>query len=171
MPLFAALLAIMLSSSLYAETTANSVSSLDVERYLGRWYEIASFPMYFQRMCVADTTADYSKQAEDKITVVNRCRKQDGSFAEADGHASIVPHSGNAKLKVSFFWPFSADYWVFGLGDEYQWALVGNPNHKYLWLLSRSQTISSQDLNDALDIAKEQGFDISKLNYTLQRVD
>ncbi|AMC35803.1 hypothetical protein VN23_14900 [Janthinobacterium sp. B9-8] len=58
---------------------------------------------------------------------------------------------------------------MFGIGDDYQWALVGNPNHKYLWLLSRSQSISSQDLNTALDIAKEQGFDISKLNYTLQR--
>ncbi|MCX7208318.1 MAG: lipocalin family protein [Proteobacteria bacterium] len=152
-----------------AEPTA--IAALDVDRYLGRWYEIASFPMFFQRMCVSDTTADYSKQGEDKIGVLNRCRKQDGSFAEADGHASVVPHSGNAKLRVSFFWPFAADYWVFGLGEDYQWALVGNPNHKYLWLLSRSQTINHQDLNTALEIAKEQGFDISKLNYTLQRMD
>jgi apolipoprotein D and lipocalin family protein len=168
MRLSALLLSLIISSFTYAEPT--TVPSLDLDRYLGRWYEIASFPMYFQRMCVADTTAEYSK-ADDRINVVNRCRKQDGSFAEADGHASVVPHSGNAKLKVSFFWPFSADYWVFGIGDDYQWALVGNPNHKYLWLLSRSQSISSQDLNIALEIAKEQGFDISKLNYTLQRVE
>jgi apolipoprotein D and lipocalin family protein len=165
----AILLTAIFMATARAEPTA--IAALDVDRYLGRWYEIASFPMFFQRMCVSDTTADYSKQGEDKIGVLNRCRKQDGSFAEADGHASVVPHSGNAKLRVSFFWPFAADYWVFGLGEDYQWALVGNPNHKYLWLLSRSQTINHQDLNTALEIAKEQGFDISKLNYTLQRMD
>ncbi|STR45274.1 lipocalin family protein [Iodobacter fluviatilis] len=169
MRISALLLSLMISGTACAEPV--TIASLDLDRYLGRWYEIASFPMYFQRMCVADTTAEYTKQGDDKIGVLNRCRKQDGSFAEAGGHASVVPNSGNAKLKVSFFWPFSADYWVFGLGDDYQWALVGNPNHKYLWLLSRSQTISRQDLNAALDIAKEQGFDISQLNYTLQRED
>ncbi|MGL4604977.1 MAG: lipocalin family protein [Iodobacter sp.] len=169
MRLLTLLLTLCLSATAHAG--ANAVPSLDLERYLGRWYEIASFPMYFQRMCVSDTTAEYSKEENNRIGVLNRCRKQDGSFAEANGHASVVANSGNAKLKVSFFWPFSADYWVFGLGDEYQWALVGNPDHKYLWLLSRSQTISNQDLNTALGIAKEQGFDISKLNYTLQRTD
>ncbi|AMC35802.1 hypothetical protein VN23_14895 [Janthinobacterium sp. B9-8] len=88
------ILGLIISSFTHAEPI--TVATLDIDRYLGRWYEIASFPMYFQHMCVADTTAEYSK-ADDRINVVNRCRKQDGSFAEADGYASVVPHSGNAN--------------------------------------------------------------------------
>ena len=74
--------------------------------------------------------------------------------------------TGNGQLKVSFFWPFSADYWVIGLDDEYRWAVVGNPNRKYVWVLSRSPRLPSDQLDRALQAAASQGFDLAQLKYT-----
>jgi apolipoprotein D and lipocalin family protein len=144
-----------------------SVRSVDLDRYLGKWYEIAAFPMFFQRRCVGDTTAEYSHRPDGDITVVNRCRTEDG-FDQAVGKAWAVEGTGNAQLKVSFFWPFRADYWVLGLDDDYQWAVVGNPNRKYLWVLSRTPLLARDRLDRALDAAARQGFDLSQLKYTVQ---
>lgn len=114
-----------------------SVAAVDLARYAGKWFEIASFPMFFQRQCVGDTSASYALGADGRVEVSNRCRTENG-FDEAKGVATVVEGWGNSRLKVSFFWPFKSDYWVMGLDNDYRWAVVGNPNRKYLWVLSRT---------------------------------
>ena len=145
-----------------------SVPAVELDRYLGKWYEIASFPMFFQRMCVADTTAEYSQGEDGVVLVKNRCRRDDGSFAEANGKARVVPDTGSAQLKVSFFWPFSAPYWVIGLAPDYSWAVVGNPNREYLWILSRTPRLEPQQLEAARAAAVAQGYDLAQLRTTRQ---
>ena len=145
-----------------------TVPKVDLERYVGKWYEIANFPMFFQRKCVGDTTAEYAANADGTIAVKNRCREEDGTFNEADGTATVVENSGNAKLEVSFFKPFKGDYWVIGLDPEYKWSVVGAPNRKYLWILSRTPTLDAASLEQALAAAKAQGYTFEELRYTKQ---
>ncbi len=144
-----------------------TVASVDLQRYLGLWHEAARLPMWFQRNCVADTTAQYGLLEDGKnsgkISVTNRCRTKDGSFDQAQGKASVVENSGNARLKVSFFWPFSGDYWVIGLDPEYRWAVVGEPKRKSLWILSRTNPMPASELAAAKQIALAQGYDLTTL--------
>lgn len=150
-----------------AEAPVDSVAAVDLARYAGKWYEVASFPMFFQRNCVGDTTADYALTPEGDVSVTNRCRTADG-FDQAQGKAWAVEGSNNARLKVSFFWPFRSDYWVLGLDAGYRWAVVGNPNRKYLWILSRTPQLDKPLLEAALKAAATQGFDLKQLKYTVQ---
>jgi len=128
---------------------------------------VASFPMFFQRQCKGDTTAEYASKPNGDIAVRNRCRTDSG-FDEANGSATVVEGSNNSRLKVSFFWPFKADYWVIGLDPEYRWAVVGNPNRKYLWVLSRTPQLPEPLMQAALEAASQQGFDLTQLKYTPQ---
>lgn len=144
-----------------------TMPSLDIARYLGKWYEIAAFPMFFQRQCVGDTTAEYALRSDGDIGVTNRCRTQDG-FDEVTGRAWIHDPAHPARLKVSFFWPFRSDYWVIGLDTNYRWAVVGNPTRKNLWILSRTPILPKALLDDALHAALAQGYDIGQLRYTTQ---
>jgi apolipoprotein D and lipocalin family protein len=121
--------------------------------------------MFFQRRCLGDTTAEYTLRQDGGIAVRNRCRTEDG-FDEATARAWAVEGSGNARLEVQFFWPFRADYWVIGLDTHYRWAVVGHPARKYLWILSRTPTLSPQQLEAALASARAQGFDLARLRYT-----
>jgi len=162
-----ALLSFGASFAALAQAPVVSVPSVDLVRYGGKWFETASFPMFFQRNCIADTTAEYAPSAGGGITVHNRCRTKSG-FDEATGKATIVEGFGNSRLKVSFFWPFKADYWILGLDPEYRWAVVGNPNRKYLWVLSRTAQLPPALLEAALASARAQGFDLSRLRYTAQ---
>ncbi|MBM5572058.1 MULTISPECIES: lipocalin family protein [Deefgea] len=157
--------ALLASQSLMAADlpTVQSVPQVDLARYVGTWHEIARFPMYFQNQCVGDVTANYSKMDNGKIKVINRCRTKDGEFDQAEGSASVVENTGNAQLKVSFFWPFRADYWIIGLDPEYRWAVVGNPNRKYLWILSRTKNMTADDLAAAKATALAQGYDLQQL--------
>ena len=168
---FAAILIVGLPTWVHATEASQapvaSVASVDLSRYIGKWYEIGSFPLFFQRNCVGDTTAQYALEADARVSVTNRCRTASG-FDEAVGHASVVAGSANARLKVSFFWPFTADYWVIGLDPDYRWAVVGNPNRKYLWVLSRTAELPKPLLDAALASATAQGFDLSQLRYTSQ---
>ena len=145
-----------------------SVAAVDLQRYLGQWFEIGSLPLFFQRNCVADTSAQYGLAPDGvSLTVVNRCRTADG-MDEATGRATVVPGYANSRLKVSFFWPFKADYWVIGLDPDYRWALVATPNRKYLWLLSRTPQLPQPEVQAALAIATAQGYDLSAFRYTPQ---
>lgn len=153
--------------TVHAETPVASVPQVDLARYLGKWFEIASFPMFFQRKCIGNTTAEYARNTDGSVAVTNRCDTADGS-TQALGKATVVEGTGNAQLKVSFFWPFRADYWVIGLDPEYRWAVVGNPNRNYLWVLSRTSVLQPELLDAALLSAKTQGFDLSQLKYTRQ---
>jgi apolipoprotein D and lipocalin family protein len=151
----------------FAQTAVTSVPSVDLSRYGGKWFEIASFPMFFQRNCIADTTAEYSLAKDGTIIVRNRCRTDSG-FDDALGKASAVDGFANSRLKVWFFWPFKADYWVIGLDPAYRWAVVGNPNRKYLWILSRTPQLPADELQAALASATAQGYDLTALRYTKQ---
>ncbi|RFO97134.1 hypothetical protein DIC66_08285 [Rhodoferax lacus] len=150
-----------------APAPVTSVAAVDLARYSGKWFEIAAFPMFFQRSCIGDTTAEYSARDDGAINVHNRCRTDSG-FDDATGKATVVEGFANSRLKVSFFWPFKADYWVLGLDPEYRWAVVGNPNRKYLWVLSRTPQLPAPLLEAALASASAQGFDLSQLHYTSQ---
>jgi apolipoprotein D and lipocalin family protein len=148
------------------------VEQVDLERYLGRWYEIASFPQSFQRGCVA-TTADYSLRDDGRIRVVNECRDAsfDGDLRRADGLAWVSdPQGSQAKLKVQFFWPFSADYWIIALDPEYRYAAVGHPSRDYLWILSRTPTLDPALYATLLAGIEARGFDLERLKQTPQPV-
>ncbi|MCU0661012.1 MAG: lipocalin family protein [Myxococcota bacterium] len=123
----------------------HTVPRVDLERYLGTWYEIASFPQSFQRGCSA-STATYTLGDDGKIDLLNRCRKGSPSGPEksARGRARAVDPSSNAKLEVSFFGPFWAQYWIIDLGVDYEYAVVGHPSRDYLWILSRAPTMKAE---------------------------
>ncbi len=143
-----------------------TVSSVDIERYLGKWYEIAAIPQRFQRGCAA-TTAEYSLRDDGKIDVLNVCRLEDGSIKRARGKAWVVDET-NAKLKVRFFWPFTGDYWIIELAEDYSYAVVGHPDRDYLWILSRTAEMSPA-LHEMLmqTIETKHGYDVSKIVRTL----
>lgn len=147
-----------------------TVEYVDLNRYLGQWYEIASFPQSFQEGCTA-TTAYYSLKANGKIAVKNQCRldSPDGPLKTANGTARVVDKESNAKLKVTFFWPFAGDYWILDLDPDYQWAVVGDPSRESLWILARTSTMEESLYKEITSrIASEQGFDISRLRKTIQ---
>jgi apolipoprotein D and lipocalin family protein len=153
-----------------AETAVAAVPQVDLARYAGKWFEIAAFPMFFQRNCIGDTTAEYALTPAGDVSVTNRCRTDSG-FDEARGKATVVEGGNNARLKVSFFWPFRSDYWVIGLDADYRWAVVGNPNRNYLWVLSRTPQLPKELLDAALKAAVAQGYDLAQLRYTAQAAE
>ena len=135
-----------------------AVSHVDLHRYVGLWYEIGRYPNSFQKGC-QDSTAMYTICPDGKIDVVNSCRnEQDGSLREAKGRAWVVDKNSNARLKVSFFWPFRGDYWIIDLGREYEYAVVGTPNRRYLWILSRTPEIHPDILEKIVQNAEKRGF-------------
>lgn len=145
------------------------VDSVDLERYLGKWYEIASYPAWFAKNCTA-TTAEYTLLPDGKIQVVNRCRKGriDGPPEEAKGKAEVVDTTTNAKLKVWFFWPFKGNYWIIDLDENYQWAVVGEPTRKYLWILSRTPRMEEKVYRAIVSRLPEKGYDPTKLQTNRQ---
>ncbi len=145
----------------------NVAPSVDLERYVGRWYEIAHLPFRFQRDCDRDTTATYELRPDGKISVLNACRTAQGKLNTAKGTARVASANGpNTKLKVTFFWPFSGNYWIIDLDPEYRWAVVGEPNRKYLWVLSREPKLDEATFNGILERARQQGYDLSRLILT-----
>lgn len=146
-----------------------TVEHVELQRYLGTWYEIASFPHRFQRGCTA-TTATYAMRQDGQIDVLNRCRKGslDGPEKEARGRARVVDRASNAKLQVSFFWPFWGDYWIVDLGADYEYAVVGHPSRDYLWILSRSPTMSRELYDSIVRRLEAQGYDTVRLHRTAQ---
>lgn len=154
------------------ESTApplRTVAKVELDRYLGTWFEIASYPQRFQRDCTA-TQANYSLDDDGDILVENRCRKHslDGKLDTAKGRARVVDRGSNAKLEVSFFRPFWGDYWIIDLGDEYEYAVVGHPSREYLWILSRTPTLDPTVYAGILERLVAQGYDTSRLQTTLQ---
>lgn len=144
-----------------------TVDNVDVERYLGNWYEIANIPNNFQKGCVC-TSAEYKLIDANTLRVTNSCLK-DGKLDEANGRAFVVEGTGNAKLKVQFFWPFRGDYWIIELDKEnYTYAVVGTPSRKYLWILSRTSKMDESLYNSLLEKCKANGFDVSKVVKTKQ---
>jgi apolipoprotein D and lipocalin family protein len=142
------------------------VSRVDLGRYAGRWYEIASFPQRFQRGCT-DSRADYRLRDDGTVEVLNSCLR-DGKVDTATGKAWVVDTATGAKLKVSFFWPFRGDYWIIELGEDYEYAVVSAPSLKYLWILSRTPRMDEQRYQAIVGRLKDRGFDIARLSRTPQ---
>jgi apolipoprotein D and lipocalin family protein len=146
-----------------------TVPHVDLTRYMGTWYDIASFPQRFQKGCTG-TIATYTLRADGTVEVLNRCARGslDGKVTVARGRARVVDQTTNAKLKVSFFWPFWGDYWVVDLGKDYEYAVVGHPNRQYLWILSRTPTLAPDVYDGIVERLKRQHYDTSRLVRTLQ---
>jgi apolipoprotein D and lipocalin family protein len=135
-----------------------TVPSVDLERYVGTWYEIAHLPNFFQAKCASDTQASYRQDGQD-VEVVNQCRKEDGTLEQISGIAKVVEGSHGAKLRVSFFRPIYGDYWILDLDPDYRWVLVGEPSRQYAWILARSPSLDAATQETLLARAAALGFD------------
>jgi len=143
----------------------NTVNNLELQKYLGKWYEIARYDHRFERGLVG-VTAEYSVRPDGKIKVVNSGYKKslDGPYSEAIGKAKIPdPEKEPGKFKVSFFWIFYTDYFVLELDDNYQWAVIGSSSDKYLWILSRTPQMEEELYKTLLGKIKKRGYDITTL--------
>jgi apolipoprotein D and lipocalin family protein len=151
------------------------IAALDVPRYMGTWYEIAKYPNWFQKKCVADTRAQYSAQPSGTVQVVNRCRKENGEFDEAVGEARQMGAATSPKLQVRFAPAWLSwlpmvwgDYWVIDLDERYQLVAVSEPKREYLWVLSRTPQISAEAYDALMARLKLQGFALERLERTKQ---
>ena len=146
-----------------------TVSFVDLKKYAGKWFEIASFPTPFQKNCHC-TTAEYTLSDKGYVFVENKCKKDSihGKESYIKGKAYVVENSGNAKLKVQFFWPFKGNYWIIELADDYSYAVVADPRKNYLWILSRTPKMDDSVYQKIISKIKEKGFDLSKIKLTPQ---
>jgi apolipoprotein D and lipocalin family protein len=152
------------------------VPEVDLARYAGQWYEIARFPNRFQKRCAGEVTAQYTLQPSGKISVLNRCRLENGGQIQAEGVARVVGKGQpNSSLKVRFAPAFLSfipqvwgDYQIIALSPDYTHALVGDPAREYLWILSRSPQMDDATYNQLVDEARAQDFDVSRLQKTRQ---
>lgn len=168
---------ILAATSVRAQTPppVRTVERVDLDRYLGDWYEIAKYPNRFQKKCATDVRASYARRSDGRLDVVNRCRAADGAAVEVEGVARVEDARTFAKLKVRFapaylsFLPMVwGDYWILGLADDYSWVVVGSPDRKYLWILARTPVLDPARLNAAHAAASANGFDIARLEATRQ---
>jgi apolipoprotein D and lipocalin family protein len=134
-----------------------SVSAVDLNRYLGTWYEIYRLPNRFEGTDCVTVSAQYALKDDGNVSVLNTCLKKDGPKV-ANGIAKVVPGSNNSKLKVSFFRPFYGDYWVIDLAEDYSWVLVGEPAGKYFWILARQKQLDSKSEEALLTKAEKLGY-------------
>ena len=169
-------LALAMATFPVGQAEVQTVPQVDLERYLGRWYEVARFPNDFQKDCAGDVRATYSKRTDGRLKVLNECSTRDGKEKSAEGVARVVDATTNAKLKVRFAPAFLSwisavwgDYWILGLDRDYRWATVGSPDRKYLWILSRTPQIGEAEYDRAVKHATDNGFDGSRLVRTPQR--
>lgn len=172
MSIFMLIVSFTSCSSSKSMTDKTLVNSLDIQKYLGTWYEISRYDHSFERDLVG-VTANYSLRPDGKIKVINRGYKNtlDGEFSEAIGKAKIPdPVMRPGRLRVSFFWIFYADYLVFELDPEYQWVVIGSKSDKYLWILSRTPQLEASVYNDLLLRLQNRGYDTSKLIMVKQKI-
>jgi len=137
----------------------NTVSSVDIEKYMGKWYEISTIPQRFQKGCHC-TTAEYTLTDKNFVKVLNSCKKDsvNDSVTQIEGKAFVVKNSNNSKLTVQFFWPIKAKYWIIDLAPDYSYAVIGHPNRKYLWILSRTTQLDESTYQQIISRLKEQDF-------------
>ena len=146
-----------------AETKLTPVRNFNVEKYTGKWYEIARTENRFEKGC-SNVSANYSLNKDGTLRVVNKCLR-DGKQKIADGKAHFVGKNNVGELKVTFFWPFHGKYNVFYIDENYQNAIVGDANKGYLWILSRQKNLDAKTLNFLLEKLKLSGVDVEQLIY------
>ena len=150
------------------------VPSVDLNQYLGKWYEIAAIPQSFQKNCVGNTTAEYSIAEDELIKVINSCDKAGGNREIAEGRAKVVDATTNAKLRVTFvhfiFWifKFGGDYWIIDLAADYSYAVVGHPDRTYAWILSRTPAMEVEQLKSIEMKIKSLGYDTCQILTSVQ---
>ncbi len=168
-PLLAILLGLI---SCKSESKLNTVEQVDLQRYLGKWYEIARLPNRFEKGLVC-VTATYSLKENGKINVLNQGRdvKDKSIVKKANGTAWIPDEAEPGQLKVSFFWPFAGKYWIIALDKNYGYSLVGDPSREYLWILSRSKTLPDSIYKELTLKAKQCGFNTTELVRVEQSCD
>ena len=169
-----AALALFFALTLAACSTAppeglRPVTSFDLNRYLGQWYEIARLDHSFERG-MSDVSATYQLQEDGSVKVINRgYDTQRQAWKEAIGRALFVGESSTASLKVSFFGPaLMTNYWVLDHGDDYDWSIVGEGSGRYLWILTREPRPSAERRVELIARAKSLGYDTDMLRYTEQ---
>jgi len=162
--LFLILFTIMIFNLANSQKTLSVVSSVDLNRYKGKWFEIARLPNFFERKLKC-TSAEYSLRDDGKITVINAGNyiTDPQKSTSAKGVAWIPDKNFPAKLKVQFFWPFSGDYWIMHLDKDYRYVLVGEPGYKYLWILARERTMDDSTYKMLLQKAIDSGYDIKTI--------
>lgn len=166
MKILISFITICLAFTCLAQAPLETVPYVDVNKYMGKWNEIASFPQRFQKGCNC-TEANYSLNENKTVKVVNKCIK-DGKLKTATAKAKVKDPVTNAKLSVQFMWPFKGKYWIIDLADDYSYAVVGHPNRKYLWILSRTKTMDDRLYEKIVERCKTKGFDVSLLKKTYQ---
>ena len=147
-----------------------TVTFINLDSYVGQWYEIARYHHRFQEGCFG-SKATYSLRDDGKINVINECydKSFSGKLRTAKGKAWVVDKETNARLKVSFFWPFAGDYWIIDIGQDYEYAVIGHPDRKYLWILSRTPEMDENIYQAILARLKKQEYDTEKLIRTVQQ--
>lgn len=160
-----------------AASTLTPIAALDVNRYMGTWFEIAKYPNWFQRKCTGGTRAHYSQQSDGTVQVINRCQTENQETIEAMGTARQIGSATSPKLEVRFapawlsFLPFVwGDYWVIDLDDDYQLVAVSEPKKEYLWILSRTAKVDPARYQSLLTKLQQKGFDLRRLEITPQDV-
>ncbi len=155
-----------------------TVASVDLNKYAGKWYEIAKYPNKFQKQCVGNTTATYSLKQNGKIEVVNECLTKDGTVDTAKGEGKIADKATNAKLKVRFAPKFLSflpkvwgDYWIMDLEPNYEYVAIGEPKREYFWILSRKPEMDDATFQAILRRAEEQGFNPAKVERSPQGME
>ncbi len=152
------------------------VPSVDLVRYTGRWYELARLPNSFQKDCSGEVVATYSLLEQGELKVVNECRKTNGQVEQAEGRARLADKNGpNSKLKVRFAPAFLSwlpavwgDYWIIDLAPDYSYSVVGTPDRKYFWILSRTPQMEPATYQRLLEKAAGAGFDVARIVRTSQ---
>ena len=168
------LLLLFVSSQSFAVSQVQTAKYVDINSYLGKWYEIASIPPSFEKQCVKNTTAEYSMADAGLLKVLNSCETINASRSSAEGRAKIVDKESNAKLKVTFvrfigwIFAFSGKYWILDVAPDYSYAVVGDPSRHYAWILARTPSVSDAVLDSAERVLSDQGFDTCKLFTTVQ---
>jgi apolipoprotein D and lipocalin family protein len=169
-PIFSLLISLLFLSSASPALAKGDYPPLDtaenvnLEHYLGKWYEIARLPLFFEKGCVG-SMAEYLALDNGKIRVINTCHKNScsGKLKVANGIARVVNRTDNSKLKVSFFWPLEGDYWILKLGKDYEYAVVGSPDRKSLWILSRDASMNNELVDDIKAEFADKGFNTEAL--------
>lgn len=152
-----------------------TVEYVDLTRYVGQWYEIASMPQWFQKKCVGDVKANYRTLPSGRVEVINSCLTEDGTVTATTGEAKITDTISNSKLRVTFaklfrkyIYTFGGDYWIIDLEPNYNYAVIGHPTLEYGWILARQPFLPDQDLLAIEANLKKQGYDTCQFLTTVQ---